>query len=88
MPEESKHVSLNINNLILPQQPLIPKPPEYLGSGNYIELAIPGNALHIPFFIIYRSDLTAVQILFWGGNPQDVRKQAQGGIVFVVPEFP
>ena len=72
MIEESKKVLLNINDLILLQQPLIPKPQEDLCHGDHIPFAILHDPFQVVLFVIHIPDHAPVNIFLGGWDAQDM----------------
>jgi hypothetical protein len=63
---------LNINNLVLRQQPLIPQPEKDLCHRNYIPFAILDNPFQVVLFVIYIPDHAPVNIFLGRGHSQYV----------------
>jgi hypothetical protein len=79
---------LHLNKLVFRQQRIFPEPEQYLGCGQHIQLTIADDSFQVLLFIIYRSHLTPIRVLFGRRNTQNMGQQFQGGVMPEVPEFP
>ena len=68
MVEESKKAPLNINNLLLGQQPLIPQPEKNLCHRDHIPFAVMDDTFQVLLFIVNISYHAPVNVLLGRGD--------------------